>query len=100
MKSKYKLGWICLRATRIGSAARLLKRAGWWKMGHAEMNNRNGFDWVIPCRTESEFNSMDWVPFASRGLMAVAMWITDAQWKDSLAVTDTQWENRKFIDPK
>lgn len=96
--SKYKLGWIGIRASRLGRSGRLLKKLGFWKENHAQLNNRNGFNWVRPCKSAHDFKAIDWKALAAAGLDGVAMWITDAQWGSNAAVTDRQWQARIPIE--
>lgn len=98
--SKYKLGWIGLRVERIGNATGWLKRNGWMKSYPAQLNNRNAFNWVRPCRTHQEFKEMSWHPLAKNGLAGLAFWITDAQWENNSGLTDKQWQERVTIEPK
>ena len=95
--SKYTMGLIGLRVQVSGRATELLRKDGWVRMHPAEINNRNGFNWVRWLRTKEEFQAMDWKRYQALGLEAVAVWITDAQWAADAAITDTQWRNRKAI---
>ncbi|MGD1088714.1 MAG: hypothetical protein ABR955_08310 [Verrucomicrobiota bacterium] len=98
MKSKYQIGWIGIRSSKIGRSARLLKNQGWMKIGHAEINNRNGFNWIRPVQTVADFNSKDWRQLADAGLVGLAIWFCDAQWGKNAAITDVQWQNRALIE--
>lgn len=98
MKSKYQLGWIGLRVTRHGRAAATLKRSGWMRSHHADRNNRNAFDWVKPTITHDQFDHTNWNDLASRGLEAVAFWLTDAQWGRNAGLTDRQWQDGRLIE--
>jgi hypothetical protein len=98
MKSKYKIGWIGLRVSRLGQSANRLHRDGWVKTGHAALNNRNGFDWIRPVRTREQFQETDWMDFAAHGLEAIAVWFSDAQWGMIAGITDNQWRDRRIIE--
>ena len=96
--SAFQLGWIGIRVSKSGRAAKLLKRQGWIKQHPAEHYNRNAFNWMRPCRTEAQYLAMEWSPFAKAGLEGIAMWITDAQWGHTASVTDHQWQLRSTIE--
>ncbi|OQB31526.1 MAG: hypothetical protein BWY09_02919 [Candidatus Hydrogenedentes bacterium ADurb.Bin179] len=96
--SAYQMGWIGIRASKIGKASNILKADGWIKLGHADLNNRNAFSWVRPRRTKDQFTSMDWTKLANAGLVGVAAWFCDAQWKLNSALTDAQWQARAIIE--
>ena len=97
--SAYKLGWIGIRVIRVGKAAKILKNDGWMKMSSgAEVNNRNAFNWMKPVVSREKFETMDWTKLANAGLEALAVWITDAQWGESAAITDHQWADRRVIE--
>ena len=97
--SKYKIGWIGLRVVRIGRASKTLQALGWIYAGrHGEINNRNGFNWLRPSQTESDFQTADWKRLASHGLQATAVWFSDAQWGKMSGITEKQWLNRVWID--
>lgn len=96
--SAYHLGWIGIRVSKVGRASKILKREGWIKMHPADLNNRNGFSYVRPCRTEAEYLATDWSGFARAGMEAVAFWITDAQFGHTAAITDHQWKLRSIVD--
>ena len=68
------------------------------RQGHADINNRNGFDWVRPARTHEEFDATNWNELAGAGLVAVAFWHTDAQWGATAGLTDAQWQDRRLVD--
>lgn len=67
-------------------------------MHPADLNNRNAFVWMRPCRTEAEYLATDWSALAKAGLEGIAMWITDAQWGHNSNVTDHQWTHRSIIE--
>jgi len=96
--SKYKLGWIGLRVAKHGKAASALKRAGWIRIGHTELNNRNGWDWILPTVSGDRFDTQDWRPLATKGLEAIAIWFTDAQWGANTGITEYQWRDRRIIE--
>jgi hypothetical protein len=96
--SKYTTGWMGLRASKAGRSSKLLKRTGWIKLGHADLNNRNGFDWVRPGRTHEQFLAADWRELAAAGLVGIAVWFSDAQWGLNAGVTDAQWCRRAIIE--
>lgn len=99
--NKYKEGWIGIRAKRVGRAARALKRSGWMRTGgHAELNNRDGLDWLRPMKTREDFKSFDWAALANLGLNGVAFWFTDAQWGRSSGITGKQWRERAIVEAK
>lgn len=95
--SKFEMGWIGIRISVHGKSSKLLKSYGWIKLGHAELNNRNGFDWVRPGITKEQFDQQDWTKLADTGLEAIAIWFCDAQWKNGSSLTNTQWKNRAII---
>jgi hypothetical protein len=88
--SPYRLGWIGIRHEKSGRASRLLRAQGWLRLGHADLNNRNAFDWVRPTRTREEFRETDWRQIANLGLVGIAVWISDAQWGRDTGITDMQ----------
>lgn len=95
MRSKYKVGWVGLRVSRTGRAGRALRQTGWMRCDSAE--NRNGFDWLLPCKTRDQFHAMQWNTLAASGLDGIAVWFSDAQWGKSAGITDTQWQDRHSI---
>lgn len=97
-QSKYKMGWIGIRASQIGRASKILKNEGWIRIGHAELNNRNAFNWVRPVRTNEQFNTTDWTKLANAGLVGIGVWLCDAQWGKNSGITDVQWQNRAIIE--
>lgn len=98
IKSKYQMGWIGIRASKVGRSSKLLKKQGWMKLGHADLNNRNGFNWVRPVQEEKDFINKNWSELANVGLEGIAIWFTDAQWGADAAVTDVQWQKRAIIE--
>ena len=96
--SKYKMGWIGIRVERSGKAARALKAAGFWKMQASDVNNRNGFDWVKPGAMAGALDEMNFSAVSKLGLVGLAVWFCDAQWGQSSAVTDAQWQDRRIIE--
>lgn len=95
--SAYRLGWIGIRASRVGKAARLLKADHWIEIDAAGINNRNGFNWVHGNRTKEQFKSVDWQKLAEAGLVGVAAWVCDAQWGLDAGLTDAQWRDRVIL---
>ena len=63
----------------------------------ASRNNRNGFDYALPSRTREQFAAFDWSALEASGLVALAFWISDAQWGHSAPITTHQWNNRKAV---
>ena len=96
--SRYAVGWIGLRVERLGSASHALISSGWIKQHHADLYNRNAFDWVRPVQTREQFEATDWRPLSNLGLSGMAFWITDAQWGKNAGITDAQWMNRAIIE--
>ena len=97
--SKYKLGWIGIRVRKIGRASSALKKLGYFTRScHADINNRNGFDFIRPCVTGNQFDAYDWTMLAEAGLEGIAFWITDAQLGAVDGITDKQWLNRRVIE--
>jgi len=97
--SKYQIGWIGIRASKAGRAANLLKKDGWMKtQGHASLNNRDGFDWIRPLKTQDQFEATDWTRYSFKGLEGIAVWFTDAQWETQTGLTAAQWNNRSIIE--
>lgn len=92
------MGWIGIRCEKIGKASKILKREGWIKLIPAQVNNRMAFNWVRPVRTNDQFNATDWLSLANAGLIGIAIWICDAQWKVGGDITDRQWQNRAIIE--
>jgi len=97
-QSAYKLGWIGIRCERTGMAWPFLKRQGWMRSTPAQLNNRNAFNFIRPCRTHEEFLALDVKRLASLGMVGIAFWITDAQWGKNAPITDKQWEERRVIE--
>lgn len=95
--SKYKVGFIGLRITKLGSSSKLLKKQGWMKLNHPA-HNRNSFDYIKWVISKDKFNSFDWQPFIKNNLEAIAVWCTDAQWGKDGGITDKQWKNRIQIN--
>lgn len=82
----------------MGKAGKVLKRNGWVKIDHAQVNNRNGFDYVLPGRKEEYLEDFIWRDELSKhGMRGIAVWITDAQWGRSEGITNRQWERRRVI---
>lgn len=98
MKSKYKMGWIGIRVGRLGGAGRLLRDSGWLRLDHSSPNNRDGFDWVLPCQTRSGFLAMDWRTLAGAGLEGMAFWVSSAQREADTGMTAAQWGERALIE--
>lgn len=98
MKNSLKLGWIGIRASKVGKASAMLKGAGWIKLCPADVNNRDACNWVRPVRTEAEYLTSDWTPLANAGLEGVAFWVSDLQWGKSAAATTAQWSRRSVIE--
>ena len=96
MKSKYQIGHIGLRISRVGNAGRLLAALG-WRQDHAQLNNRDAFGAVIPNKTREDFAAFDWSRLSTLGMEAVAVWISDAQWGANSGMTTAQWRARKEI---
>lgn len=96
--SKYTMGWVGIRCEKVGKASRYLSSKGWFRQNHAQINNRNGFDWVRPVCEKSFFDKLDTKKLSDLGLTGVAMWLSDAQWGKNSAITDKQWISRKFIE--
>lgn len=94
MKSKYKMGWIGIRASKLGQAGRLLKNQGWIKI---TSDNRNALNWARPVRTNEQFMATDWSQIANAGLEGTAFWLSDAQWGANAGITDKQWQQRAII---
>lgn len=93
------MGWVGLRVSKLGKSSKILKRQGWFTTGGAaELNNRNGFNWIRPGKTNAQFNEIDWRELANAGLVAVAIWFCDAQWKFNAGITDAQWQNRAIVE--
>lgn len=93
----YQMGHIGIRVSKLGKAAKLLKSGGWIKLGHADINNRNAFDWILPNKTKDQFTAMDWTKLSDAGLNGIAAWFCDVQWKYNSALTDAQWQARTLI---
>jgi hypothetical protein len=100
MKSKYKLGFIGFRIEKWGQAKRFLKSLGGWELNPAQLNNRNGFNYCLPCRTMEDFKKFDFRVKGFNGLKGIAIWFSDAQWGQNSSITDFQWQNRIQIDPE
>lgn len=98
MKSKYELGWIAVRASRVGKSTALLKRNGFMRLNHSDLNNRLGANFVKPFCTCEQFEQWDWRRASRLGLEGIAFWITDAQWGLGVGPTDKQWQGRAMIE--
>lgn len=95
--TKYSMGWICLRTNRVGRASKMLLADGWMRQSRAQINNRIGTDWSLPCVSREKFSREYFAKLESAGLSGLAIWITDAQWSKNMRETDAQWHNRIVI---
>lgn len=102
-KDKMKLNqmtakWIGIRAEVRGQTATLFKSAGFWKVNHAEPNNRNGCDYIQPVggRSPADFKVL-FTKLAKRGFRGVAFEWRDIQWKHNAGITNKQWQSRVQI---
>lgn len=95
--SSYRYGWIGLRALKLGNSARLLKKLGFMKQSSAQLNNRNGFNYVLPFGVK-RIESFDFNSLKNKGFEGLAIYFTDAQWKYNAGITDKQWQGRIVIE--
>lgn len=96
--SKYQIGWIGLRARTLGNARKKLIADGWISVPMDDLNNRNGFNFVIPLKTKDAYLKTCWSTLSDKGLNGIAMWISDAQWAKNKFVTYAQWKDRSIIE--
>ena len=87
--------WTGLRAEKCGRSSRLLRKSGFWRQHHAQVNNRNGCDWIKPCGPLTLKDAKPlFARLASAGFVGVAFQWLDIQWKHTSGLTELQWKER------
>jgi hypothetical protein len=97
MKSKYQIGYIGIRVSKLGQAGKLLKSAMWAKHNPMGLNNRNSFKFTKSGITKDQFFSFDFSSLKKAGLDGVAFWVSEAQILRNSSITDHQWSLRRDL---